>query len=83
MLRRLLRRRASGRRRADKVEKPLKDAKAPQISAIVAMALAHGVPYSYVDTCLLVDDSSDGAGGSEETDNPTKRDGEPREPDIT
>jgi hypothetical protein len=77
MLRRLLRRRTSGRRRAVKVEKPTENAKAPQISAIVAMALAHGLPYSYVDLNSLDGTAPDGADGSGEMDDPTDHDGEP------
>lgn len=83
MLRRLFRRRASGRARAAKVERPPENAKAPQISAIVAMALAHGVPYPDVDLSNLDGAASDGAESSGEMDNPTEHDGEPKEPDIT
>jgi hypothetical protein len=63
MLRGLLRRRALARARALKVEEPSENAKAPQISAIVAMALAHGLPYSYVDLSSLDGVASDGADG--------------------
>lgn len=80
MLSRLLQRRGSGRARADKVEELPENDRAPRISAMVAMALAHGVPYSYVELSSLDGAASDRADASGESGDPTNRGGE-SEPD--